>query len=351
MKRKNYLGYRLLVILTFLFMLSGCGFLRISVSDEEKPEETKEEEIKEEEIEDVSVGIPDDETLLQVIEKNARAMEDQDFETYMETIHSESPIYESTMETLKEFFAIYRVQITLEDTEIIEKSETEARIKFTQFTSKIEGPDDFMDNLVKGYHILRPDNGVWKLYETQTEDIRYIRTFNFNAQSQNITVNEDLFPVIGVSQHFSKLENLEFIIDDRDWKLDFYEETDDFFIAEFVLEPETVHDWSELFTIHYFQDLLFEASPADYIDYMEFALSEEVTGSLEFNQWAVGENEGFYEFIVQDDPIEDDQHELARLFTHEYDFYLVRYTIKGDPIDENMREFWIQQLSQAGVKQ
>lgn len=345
-----------MILLGFLLLLTGCGMLKEAVREaaEENAEQATNEEAEEEQTvgEEENSQIPDDDTLISVIENNAQAFAAGDIEAYMATIHPESPLYESTRETVQAILETYQIDVILSDLEVVEKSETEAKVKFTQFSAKVAGPDDYLDNSIKGYHILQPDGDEWKIYHSEMEDFVYLQTFDLNNQQQNVDINEEMIDVIAQSQFFSKIENLDFVIDDRNWKLDYYDENHDSLIAEFVLENESVFAWSELYTIHFFQDFKTDVGGiSGYIKQMEYLLHEEIEGDLVFNSWEIGETEGFYEFIVANDPIQDDQHELARVFAHGNDIYLVRYTIIGEPLDDATREFWINQLTKATVMQ
>lgn len=53
----------------------------------------------------------------------------------------------------------------ISNVEVMEKSEKEAKVKFIQKTVKIEGPA-FRDNEITGNHVLRPEKGTWKIYNT-----------------------------------------------------------------------------------------------------------------------------------------------------------------------------------------
>lgn len=109
---------------------------------------------------------PDKTVLFQVIEDNVHAVEKKDADAVMATIHSKAPSFASTREIVSEMFKMLDLKCTLSDLQVVTATPEEARVSFTQKTEKTGGEGDFQNNIVKGVHILRPDDGKWKLFNT-----------------------------------------------------------------------------------------------------------------------------------------------------------------------------------------
>lgn len=115
---------------------------------------------------------PTNQQLFDVLHTNAKAGVDEDLEAYMATIHPNSPLYNRTEDTLKEMFATYDLNFEFYDLTVTSLKSNEAKIHFSLLTRKRAGPD-FRNNIVIGMMILRPDNGVWKIYNQTVEDVQY----------------------------------------------------------------------------------------------------------------------------------------------------------------------------------
>lgn len=109
---------------------------------------------------------PDKTVLFHVIEDNVHAVEKKDADAVMATIHRKAPSFASTREIVGEMFKTLDLKCTLSDLQLVTASPEEARVSFTQKTEKTGGEGDFQNNIVKGVHILRPDDGKWKIFNT-----------------------------------------------------------------------------------------------------------------------------------------------------------------------------------------
>lgn len=109
---------------------------------------------------------PDKAVLFQVIEDNVHAVEKKDVEAVMATIHPKAPSFGSTREIVGEMFKVLELKCSLSDLKVVTASPEEARVDFIQKTEKIGGSGEFQNNIVKGVHILRPDEGKWKIFNT-----------------------------------------------------------------------------------------------------------------------------------------------------------------------------------------
>lgn len=115
---------------------------------------------------------PTADELFNVLYRNARAANDENVAGYMATIHPDSPAYQSTESSLKELFSVYELEFLFTDLRVTNLGSSEARIHFTLSTRRLRGPA-FRDNVVIGTMILRIDNGEWKIYNQEIEDVQY----------------------------------------------------------------------------------------------------------------------------------------------------------------------------------
>jgi hypothetical protein len=115
---------------------------------------------------------PTADQLFNVLYQNSRAANLEDVAGYMATIHSKSPLYNTTEETLPQIFSIYNLEFYFYDLQVISLKANEARIHFALSTRRLGGPA-FQNNVVVGTMILRPDEGVWKIYDQDVEDVEY----------------------------------------------------------------------------------------------------------------------------------------------------------------------------------
>jgi hypothetical protein len=111
--------------------------------------------------------LPNEEVVFEGIRDNLRAMEKEDVDGVMATIHPQSEYYESTRAVVREMFEQVDVKYQLSDLKLVASTPEEAKVTFTQSMEKTGGPGEFRDNIVQGLHTLRLDQGKWKIYRTQ----------------------------------------------------------------------------------------------------------------------------------------------------------------------------------------
>ena len=105
------------------------------------------------------------------------AMNGEDLPAFMSYLHPDNAGFRSAEVTTRKLFEDYELRTVLEKTEGISLTEGEAKVRFTQLTQKISGPE-FRDNRVSGVHTLRKDNGVWKILATEADAVVYLDTAN-----------------------------------------------------------------------------------------------------------------------------------------------------------------------------
>ena len=324
----------LLVIMGLLLsiFLAACGD-DAGTEEADGAEET--EDIEEGENEGEEAGIPEDEELFEVLETNVATMGDEDMTAHMETLHSESPGYAETEQVIEDM-AAYTLDVELFDMEVEEKSEEEARVFYKQTSIKLDGPT-YENNEVTGVHVMRPEDGEWKIFTTEFMD--------YVALDENGEPLEDGAEAEAVleGEYADAVSSLDMPFDEDEWVLAHYGEDMGEAIAEFLVPGESAEDYSELLTIHYYPGGKDEIGIAQFIDVMETNLSGMVEGDFEFNRFDETDEEGLYEFTLANDPTQPDQEELARVFVKDEDLFTVRYTLIEDTLED--REGWIETLS------
>jgi len=114
-----------------------------------------------------------DSEIISVLYENLKAAENEDLESYMATIHEQSPFYAQTEQTMQLIFTKYDLKYELKELKVIEKSDQEAKVKFIQIAKKVSGPE-FRNNKTTGIHILKKSDGKWKIYGAQIKNIDYL---------------------------------------------------------------------------------------------------------------------------------------------------------------------------------
>ncbi|MEK6452865.1 hypothetical protein [Caldifermentibacillus hisashii] len=139
MKGKKKLFFRIILLGFFLLCIGACS------SESEKKSQVDDGKKETKQVEDKKAkkekGIPTDEELIAVLDKNLETMQAGDIEGYMKTIHDESPSYESTKQLMEQLASQYTFDIEISDVEVVEKSADEAKVAFTQRTMKVKGPE------------------------------------------------------------------------------------------------------------------------------------------------------------------------------------------------------------------
>jgi len=120
------------------------------------------------------VGIPEDEVLISVIEKNLQMSRDEDADGFLATIHEEAAGYSTIKQGLEQMFDAYDFNYELKEADVLEKSRDKARVHFIQITKKVSGPE-FQDNELEGIHTLKRSKGEWKILNTEVTNVRFLK--------------------------------------------------------------------------------------------------------------------------------------------------------------------------------
>jgi uncharacterized protein YceK len=139
---------RTLVLVVSVILLAGCDKISRKSASSEDP-------------------------IFGVIHTQIKALNKRDAEGALAVMHPEAPglaaIRESTFQITAAADLLYMIQsMSLESA-----SDTEARVRYTQVTQKVSGPE-FRNNRVTGIHTLRKYQGKWRLYSTEVTKVEFL---------------------------------------------------------------------------------------------------------------------------------------------------------------------------------
>lgn len=112
---------------------------------------------------------PTNQELFNVLYRNGRASNTENIDEYMATIHTGSFAYLTTRALLEGIFSTYDLSYRFYNLRVISVDSNEAKVHFSLETKRISGPA-FRNNIISGTMILKPDNGVWKIYSQEVEE-------------------------------------------------------------------------------------------------------------------------------------------------------------------------------------
>jgi len=115
----------------------------------------------------------------ELIKANAAYMNEEDLEAVMTTVHPKSPSYPATESMAKQIFERYDLNYKIESIKVLEQNNKEAKVEFTQVTTKIKGKD-FKNNKATGIHTLRRDGDSWKVYSTEMTNVEFLNKDDFH---------------------------------------------------------------------------------------------------------------------------------------------------------------------------
>lgn len=331
----------ILVLMLSLFVVACSDKSEAEESDKTDENEEK-EATKDEKEEEEESAVPEDEELFRVLEDNIQTMQDEDIDAYMETIHPDSPAYDTT-EDLMEQMAVYELDVEVSDLSVADKSEDEATVNFTQRSMKIEGPD-YQNNEIKGVHTLKPDEGVWKIFGTEASEQIALDEDGEVMEDPEADLDlegDDMEGEVAMEGEYADiLTDLEMPFGE-DWMLADYQEENGEGVAEFIGTGEL----DESLSLHYIEDGEALIGAEGIIDSIKENLSEIVTGDLDFNKEDATDEEGLYELSIEDDEEQYDQEEVGRAFVQDGGLFIIRYTLFEDTIDD--KDDWFEKFKQV----
>ncbi|MGB5531297.1 MAG: hypothetical protein WBQ32_15120 [Ignavibacteriaceae bacterium] len=106
------------------------------------------------------------EKILAVIRENLAATQAEDKERVLKTIHKDCPQRRSTVQGMEYVFRNFDMVYKLEQADVLEVSADEAKVYYVQTTRSLGG-QGFQPNRSSGIHILKKENGEWKIFKTE----------------------------------------------------------------------------------------------------------------------------------------------------------------------------------------
>jgi hypothetical protein len=104
--------------------------------------------------------------ILAIVYENLEATKVENKERVMATIHKDSPQYRSTVQGLDFVFANFDLDLMLEKAEVIQASDTDAQVYYSQITRSVRG-QGFQNKKDEGIHHLKKQDGQWKIFRTE----------------------------------------------------------------------------------------------------------------------------------------------------------------------------------------
>ena len=104
---------------------------------------------------------------IETVKQNIAAMQAENMEAMAATIHSQSPHFERSKMQTEAIFKIYDLHYTLKNLAIQSATPDTIRISFEQVTVKLRGPEEFQNSRFTGVHVLKKENGAWKLWSIE----------------------------------------------------------------------------------------------------------------------------------------------------------------------------------------
>ena len=121
----------------------------------------------------ISCGKIEQNEFTDLIQRNLNAMNSEDLEAAMATIHEDSPLYANTETVTAQLFKTYDLQHTLKGCKVISRTPEEVIVEVMQVSKKISGPQ-YQNTAGTLRHTLKRSNGVWKIYNSELKDFRRI---------------------------------------------------------------------------------------------------------------------------------------------------------------------------------
>jgi hypothetical protein len=144
-------------------------------------------------------------------------------------------------------------------------------------------------------------------------------------------------------------ETMDLIFDGRAWKNGYEAHNSAQAITEYVLEGETVENWTELVTAHRFLGLQSQVTLKSFMEIMQ----KDLYRTCPSTRWEIiseSPEDLIYSWQLMNCAGQDNQYEIARLILGRTAVHLIRYTHKAPMLDSRRYEIWLALLKNAELK-
>ena len=162
-----------------------------------------------------------------------------------------------------------------------------------------------------------------------------------------------LFLVVFFSAAFSvanlyAAEKAKPVFDDRLWKLGWSQNQGDAVYEEYVVNEESVENWSELVTIQFFPGLQKQTSP-DIFESSQKANLLSVCPETKWESVSQSDNDRIWKWSIKGCQGQPDQSEIARLKMTDEGFHVWHYAIKESPMSHEKETLWLAKLKSIEI--
>jgi murein L,D-transpeptidase YcbB/YkuD len=116
----------------------------------------------------------DEEALKTVIRNNLKALQEENLENYLATLHPESPGYAQMEALCPKIFELYDLQHKLIEIKVLSISGDEARVRTVQEAIRLAGPENYRNNRSTTVHTLKKYKGQWRIFKTDQESMELL---------------------------------------------------------------------------------------------------------------------------------------------------------------------------------
>ena len=139
------------------------------------------------------------------------------------------------------------------------------------------------------------------------------------------------------------------VFDGRSWRLGWSQNQGDAIFEEYVLDSETVENWSELVTIQFFPGMNKQTNPDVFEGIHKTNLSA-VCPSIKWESISQSKDERLWKWSIKGCPGQPDQSEIAKLKKTDEGFHVWHYAIKKAPLPAEKEKVWLEKLGAIEIK-
>ncbi|WP_047982610.1 DUF2628 domain-containing protein [Ornithinibacillus contaminans] len=132
-----------------------------------------------------------------VIHANIDALRNEDASAYMDTIYYDevSPdLYFQTEEVTHQLFGDYDIAYTIDGIEFVTIRADEVTVRIQQTSVKVSGMA-YSDNTAIALNTFKKQEGMWKFYRTEVEDIQYSNEGNASSYDDQVSYNAEAYAI------------------------------------------------------------------------------------------------------------------------------------------------------------